>query len=113
MIQDFVALLETALELDKEAVQNLIESRVRCNDKIVAHKDIVCYSERDVDYSSPYMTVDSDEIGGKVFFRHYLGILGILNGVFSQKGELICAVYDENKKLTGFEIRKKETFNGY
>jgi len=63
-----VAILNNALELDREAVQALIETRVPCNSKLAEHDTIQVAEE------------GPSVVGGEMEYN--VGLMGLLNGMF-------------------------------
>lgn len=84
-VDEVIAILNSALESDREAIQTLVQSRVRCNKTLADH---------------PEIQVGAMDCG------HEVGILGILNGLFGVDENgwgFICAIYDApDGKLTHF-----------
>lgn len=64
-VEQAIELLNSALEADPIAIQNLMNSRVTCNDDLANH---------------PTIQVGSDGVGEDSPFR--VGLLGIVNGLF-------------------------------
>lgn len=90
-IQEVIEFLNELVEINQEAVENLIEQRVECNKKLADHP-----------------TVQVTAYDGE---HPKVGLLGVLNGLFGANEEgwgPIMAVFDEHK-LIGFQrtIRKK------
>ena len=86
-----IEFLNSALKDDKEAIHNLIEQRVICNEKLADHPTI--------------------QVSCKNKEQFEVGLLGILNGLFGTTEEglgLISAVYEDDR-LVGF---KKTNLNG-
>jgi hypothetical protein len=61
-------------QIDRDALANLIEQRVECNEDLADHPHVVCQT--------------NDKTG-----TVSVGLLGILNGML--EGPRICAVYDD------------------
>jgi hypothetical protein len=76
-------LLNSLLAADPEACTRLLEQRVPCNDLVAEHPSIVV-----------------EEQDGAAF----VGLLGVLNGLTWHSGKVVAAVYDDDKKLTGFTV---------
>ena len=96
MIEDAIDYLNSLLEADREAVSNLVENRVQCNNDLANHPTCEvkqgCYG-----------------INGS---EYYVGMLGVINGLLRdpsnpQPGP-ICAVFDSRNKLVRFEKYKME-----
>ena len=89
-IQETLDLLNGALKDDPEAINNLVDKRVNCNDTLADHPTIQVYSD------------------GK---KDFVGLLGILNGLFGvdEKGSgPIAARVDDEDKVLEF-VRTKHT----
>jgi len=89
-LDETIEFLNDLLKQDAEAVTNLCESRVKCNEEIANH---------------PTVQVRGYEEKTSV------GLLGILNGLFGVHGEEagkfkgyggIMAIYDNNNKIVKF-----------
>lgn len=91
-LDDVVALLNTLMELDPEAMRALCDNRVPCA------RDIV-------ESNSPW--ISTVVVGGEPD-APTLGMLGIINGIVAGPGEpRVCAVYgdiekDGHRRLLGF-----------
>lgn len=80
IIKVFVRVLNEATSADNNAISELIEKRVGCNENIAYH---------------PYITVSQD---------CKLGLLGMINGVCTAlTGRVVCAEYNDSGILTGFK----------
>lgn len=66
--------LNSLLQIDQDALANLIEQRVECNLDLADHPHVVCQTNDDTGATS-------------------VGLLGVLNGMLD--GPRICAVYDD------------------
>ena len=91
---DLIAFLNTLVELDPDAISDLLSNRVFCNEKLAEH---------------PTVQV-SDCTSDNVVGQYQVGILGILNGFCGiiERGPKagygpITARYDEDGMLVGFE----------
>lgn len=84
MIDKIVDLLNEAVKADPEAVAALLEQRVPCHNRALGdHPDFTVQSGKDWDM---------------------FGALGLVNGICSRlTGEVVCAQYDEDGHLTGFD----------
>lgn len=82
VVGDFVAYLNDLLAIDREGVTWLVNARVQCNAALA---------------DDPYVTVLTDADG-----RSTVGLLGVLNGLFSRAGDMITAAYDEDGMITEF-----------
>ncbi|MDO8715320.1 MAG: hypothetical protein Q7J73_00660 [Dehalococcoidales bacterium] len=84
-----VKYLNELLEIDRDAISNLIASRVECNEKLSNH---------------PTVQVGTREDG-----KYEVGLLGILNGLFSvdenEYGEIYMVVEDDKKTPVKFLTR--------
>jgi hypothetical protein len=102
--QDVVRLLNEALVADQDAITNLVNARVACNEALGGH---------------PTIQVGRFPVGGSwpepgspnintVGTERRVGILGILNGLFGVKEDgsgYIAALYDMSSgKITKFEV---------
>jgi hypothetical protein len=84
-INDAVDLLNEAYSIDPNAISDITKTRVICNDKLKDHPSI------QVSVRENYM----------------VGLLGLLNGIFSNENDgYICAIYDNDNNLLGFDIKK-------
>lgn len=86
-IEDVISLLNEAVATDAEAMQNLINQRVSCNKELAAH---------------PTIQVMANKEGTE----YKVGIVGLLNGMFGTAPDgygAIAAMFDDDKKLTGFK----------
>jgi hypothetical protein len=89
-VQEVIALLNEFLELDPEAIQNLINNRCKCNDKVANHPTIqVRKYPEDEDYT--------------------VGLLGILNNLFGIREDGMGAICAEIEDISGKIITFKET----
>jgi hypothetical protein len=61
-VDDTIAFLNSLVELDRDAVTNLIKSRVECNESLARHPTV--------------------QVGVKDNNTYEVGILGIINGLF-------------------------------
>jgi hypothetical protein len=90
-IEQVIDKLNEFLILDKAAIKQLIEYRVPCNEAMKNHKTI-------------QVLVDEDGRNARV------GLLGILNGFFGVEEDgwgKICASFDEDGDLLGFQKKDK------
>jgi len=87
--QDIVYLLNEVLELDKNAIFNLIEQRVFCNEDLGNHPTIMVTQEND---------------------KLFVGLLGIINGVVAWEDKVVVAQYSEDGELLRFVIKDKKKF---
>lgn len=101
-VDDAIQLLNDAVAADKDAVQKLIDYRVPCNSKLVAHPTIQIN-----------VTLHKNSAMGKsetlLPFYYSVGLLGLMNGLFGtdDKGNgLITAQFDYSGALLGFERTK-------
>lgn len=82
-IEHAVAVLNEALELDPDAVSELVGHRVSCNERLAEHPTIQVWVDK-------------------------VGILGILNGLFGADsqgfGAIAADIEDETGKVTGFKV---------
>lgn len=101
-VDDAIQLLNDAMAADKGAVQKLIDYRVPCNSKMVAHPTI----QINVALHKTSAMGTSENL---LPFYYSVGLLGILNGLFGidDRGHgLITAQFDDNGALLGFERTK-------
>lgn len=84
--QDFLEILHDLLELDPEATHNLIESRVKCIEKVEGHPSLI-----------PYRCHDDAPL--------QLGPLGLINGVLGKYGYRIVAYYHDDPNIKLFDFR--------
>ena len=80
-IKDVINLLNEAVKLDQQAMENLVSTRVECNTQLLNHPTIQCTSDNRV------------------------GLLGVINGIFGIDDRftgVIAASYNDDGKLTGF-----------
>ena len=82
-----VNLLNKCLKTDREAISKLCDKRVSVSKKLTKH---------------PTIQVQNNSKS------YYLGILGILNGIFTENNEFIVAVYKKEDPciIDKFEIKK-------
>jgi len=93
-VEDVVDLLNEALELDRDAIETLVESRVPCNQALADHPSIQVSAHTKTDRS-----VGSFKVG----------LLGILNGIFGVDANgwgPIVACFDDNDRLEKFGFTK-------
>lgn len=89
-VDRFLTFLNELVLLDREAVENLIETRVKCNQQLASH---------------PTVQVMNAAEGAPI-----VGLLGILNGLVGVQPEgsvnpgwgYIAASFDDNEKLVKF-----------
>lgn len=84
-IDTAVAFLNTINGIDSNALNELIEKRAKCNPELTQHPTLQIHGQDD----------DTS-----------LGVLGLLNGLFTDNGYVIAAVYNSQNKLSHFEKRK-------
>lgn len=95
-VQMFIDILNEALALDKNAISELIENRVSCNEGLAEH---------------PTIQVSEFESGDgfKTWTENTIGMLGIINGICEKiTGKRVAYDFDDN---TG-EIKKFIQYNG-
>jgi len=93
-MQDAVDLLNEALKLDSVAVNSVCNVRCLCNLDLAKHETI---------------QVGQAGRNGQVFI---VGIIGLLNGMFGKDQAglgALCAIYDDNFKITSFKIFDPKT----
>jgi len=92
-VDDIIRILNSAVSDDKNAINELVNTRVVCNKKLADHESIQV---------------------GKIDGKYRVGILGILNGIFGvdeNEWGVIAAEFDKEKKLVRF-IRFKGNTKG-
>jgi hypothetical protein len=72
-LDSVIDLLNEALELDQEAMSNLVSNRAECNEALAEHPTIQCSSHH-------------------VEGTYTIGLLGIINGIFGVDEDLYGAV---------------------
>lgn len=86
-VKDVLELLNHLLDVDREAMEALVNLRVKCNEKVADHEFVQVL----------------DDNGS-----YSVGILGLLNGLFGKDEKTgygyISAVYNVNGKLLNFDI---------
>jgi len=96
-IYEVVELLNSALKLDREALENLCFNRAKCNKKLADHPTIQvhCY--------------DENGITGK----YSVGLIGILNGIFevNKDGWGAIAASVEDNQINEFIVLKDRLSN--
>ena len=82
-------LLNSLLKIDHDAIEQLVETRVPCNEALANHPNV------------PVLLLDDGQTK--------VGLLGILNGIIAGAGDdrILVGIYDENK-LMKFELITKE-----
>jgi hypothetical protein len=84
----FIDILNEAYRADPVAIDDLVNSRVRCHEDLAEHPTIQVVVQK----SGP------DEL-------YYVGFLGILNGILeSLNGDKIAAMFNENEQVVGFTL---------
>ena len=78
-VEDTVAFLNELVKIDRQAMQELVESRVVCNDGMAGHSTVQVQDVR-----------DPDSRAGATDTVPAMGFLGVLNGLFG--------VFDEGPK---------------
>lgn len=82
-VDDIIHFLNKLIEIDKDAIQSLVENRVSCNEELANH---------------PTVRVSSNE--------NSVGIIGIINGLFgidnNGRGPITCVIDDDTGKLVKF-----------
>ena len=94
-----IEILNSLVVLDREAITNLIETRVFCNNALADHSTAQCHS-----YNKDGRLVNT------------IGLLGVLNAIFGNydsgprvKWGPIAAYYDQTaNRLLGFKITPNE-----
>ena len=81
--------LNNLLEIDRGPIEQLVETRVPCNEALANHPNV------------PVLLLDDGQTK--------IGLLGILNGIIAgaSDGRILIGVYDENK-LVKFELTTLE-----
>lgn len=97
LANEFVLLLNSAVELDKDAIHKLAEFRVRCNAALAQHPTVQVRTSKESNSTGAAALVDV----------HRVGLLGILNGLLGvdEFGQAYLAgSYDDAGKLTHFSL---------
>ena len=68
---DIIRVMNSAIELDRNAINALVSKRVPCNTERAAHPTIQVRSER----------VSSQSGAATLVVQHSLGVVGLLNGI--------------------------------
>jgi len=84
--QEVVKFLNELTEVDRDAMSNLVDTRVPCNDKLADHP-----------------TVQVLQLPGDVCRVGFLGILNGIYGVGTDGRGFISANYNEKNELVGFQ----------
>ena len=90
-LKDVVDYLNSLLKADRRAIQELVSTKVKCNEKLAFHPTVQVIITGPNSYET--------------------GVLGVLNGLFGidEKGDsFIMAVFGENNVLKRFELRSQE-----
>jgi hypothetical protein len=95
LIEKAVAVLNSALEADSQAVNLLFAISTECNDKLADHPTIQVVSQEKY-VTSPY--------------KYAVRNLGLINGILEEiTGERICSVSDDkSNKIIRFEVYKNK-----
>ena len=91
LAQSLINYLNELVKLDRDAVHTLIETRICCNQELSDHPTVQVSKPKDSEICS-------------------VGLLGILNGfvgVDDQQWGYIAANFDDDGRLTGFDLRSK------
>lgn len=98
-VSEVVEFLNSLLKYDWEAVQELVQTRVKCNKRLADHPTV-------------QVGLNQDDSGVS---EYYVGLLGILNGYFGVYDDgpkegwgAIAAVFDENDLLQKFIVLENE-----
>lgn len=89
IIDKIINIMNEALELDRNAVEELISTRVSCNEALSAHKSIQVKKEQD---------------------GYSLGVLGLLNGIGGIRSNSwghICVIINEDGSIVRFDFLKQ------
>lgn len=95
LANEFIRVLNEAVELDKAALHKLIEFRVRCSKALADHPMIQVRTTQESNNTGAAMLVDV----------HRVGLLGILNGILGVdefEQAYLAGNYDDEGKLTNF-----------
>lgn len=90
-LQSVVDYLNGLLKADRRAIQELISTKVKCNETLAFHPTVQVIITGPDQYET--------------------GVLGVLNGLFGidERGEsYIMAVFNDNNVLKRFELRTQE-----
>jgi len=100
LANEFILVLNSAVELDKDAIHKLVEFRVRCNAALAMHPTVQVRTDK-----------ESNSLGAATLVNVYrVGLLGILNGLLGvdEFGQAYLAgKYDDAGKLTQFALNEK------
>lgn len=100
LANEFIRVLNEAVELDKSALHKLIEFRVRCNKALADHPMIQVRTTQESNNTGAATLVDV----------HRVGLLGILNGILGVdefEQAYLAGNYDDEGKLTNFCLNGK------
>lgn len=87
-LQETVDLLNSLLKIDRKAISELFQTRVKCNKKLGDHPTVQVYLNKKEN-------------------QDYVGLLGILNGLFGIAEDGYGAIeinVDDNNLITEFKI---------
>ena len=100
---EVISFLNHILEIDSQALQDLINARVLCNDKLAEHPTV------QVSGAQSIVNPNTVEYG---IMQYRVGVLGLLNGIFGiiDEGEhkgfgAIVAEYDGDKLVNFRRIK--------
>jgi hypothetical protein len=93
-IKKMVDVLNDALEKDPEGMNNLINTRVICNEQLAEHPTIQVGA-----YKPGSDEFNKDYPEGETEFK--IGFLGMINGISQAMGYVIYAEYDSETKTYG------------
>ena len=91
LAQSLIDFMNELVKLDRDAIHALVETRVICNQELTNHPTVQVSTPANSEISS-------------------VGLLGILNGfvgVDDQQWGYIASIYDDDGRLTGFDLRSK------
>lgn len=97
LANDFIRVLNSAFECDKDALHKLTEFRVRCNAALAQHPTIQVRTQEE----------SSNSGVAKLVPVHRIGLLGILNGLIGIDdfgNAYLAGSYDNQGKLVRFML---------
>lgn len=91
LAQSVCDFMNELVKLDKDAIHHLVETRVVCNQELADHPTLQVSQPANSEIAS-------------------VGLLGVLNGfvgIDDQLNGYIAAIYNDDGRLTGFDLYKK------
>lgn len=103
-VRNMVNLLNEVMELDPKAMNNLIQTRVICNEKLAEHPTIQVGA-----FKPGTDEFNQDYPDGETEFK--ISFLGMLNGISQNMGFVIYCDYDPETKTYGkFHYKNNEAY---